>query len=68
MNSVQPEHVLLTMFWHGRSAGGLGAKHVWAWSRSVRRLRNRGVEVTDPFDSGDEPVLRAGKRAFAAVL
>jgi glyoxylase-like metal-dependent hydrolase (beta-lactamase superfamily II) len=58
----KPEHVLLTVFWHGRSAGGLRAKHVWAWSRSVRRLRNRGVEVTDPFEPGDE--LPGGVRAF----
>ena len=50
----RPEHVLLTVFWHGRSAGELEAKHVWAWSRSARRLRNRGIEVTDAFAGGDE--------------
>ena len=50
----KPEHVLLTVFWHGRSAGELEAKHVWAWSRSARRLRNRGIEVTDAFTGGDE--------------
>jgi glyoxylase-like metal-dependent hydrolase (beta-lactamase superfamily II) len=61
----KPEHVLLTVFWHGRSAGGLRAKHVWAWSRSVRRLRNRGVEVTDPFEPGDE--LPGGVRCFATA-
>ena len=58
----KPDHVLLTVFWHGRSAGGVGAKHVWAWSRSVRRLRNRGVEVTDPFTGGDP--LPGGVRAI----
>jgi glyoxylase-like metal-dependent hydrolase (beta-lactamase superfamily II) len=58
----RPDHVLLTVFWHGRTAGDLGAKHVWAWSRSVRRLSNRGVEVTDPFDGGDE--LPGGVRPF----
>jgi glyoxylase-like metal-dependent hydrolase (beta-lactamase superfamily II) len=50
----RPEHVLLTVFWHGRSAGELETKHVWAWSRSTRRLRNRGVAVTDEFAGGDE--------------
>jgi glyoxylase-like metal-dependent hydrolase (beta-lactamase superfamily II) len=49
----RPEHVLLTVFWHARGAGDLGAKHVWASSRSVRRLRNRDVAVTDAFDGGD---------------
>jgi glyoxylase-like metal-dependent hydrolase (beta-lactamase superfamily II) len=50
----KPEHVLLTVFWHRRAAGEVGAKHVWAPSRSVRRLRNRGVRVTDAFEGGDE--------------
>jgi hypothetical protein len=46
----KPDHVLLTIFWHGRSTPQLGAKRVWAPARAVRRLRNRGVEVTDAFD------------------
>jgi glyoxylase-like metal-dependent hydrolase (beta-lactamase superfamily II) len=58
----RPEHVLLTVFWHGRSTGDLPAKHVWAPSRSVRRLRNRGVEATDPFGAKDE--LPGGIRAI----
>ena len=45
-----PAHVLLTVFWHARSAGELGASHVWAPARGVRRLKNRGVVVTDPFE------------------
>jgi hypothetical protein len=58
----RPEHVVVTTFFHGRSAGDLGAKHVWAPARSVRRLRNRGVVVTDPFEHGDE--LPGRIRAF----
>jgi glyoxylase-like metal-dependent hydrolase (beta-lactamase superfamily II) len=57
----RPEHVLLTVFWHGRSTDALGARHVWAPSRSATPLRNRGVAVTDPFRAGDE--LPAGIRA-----
>jgi hypothetical protein len=50
----QPEHVLLTVFWHGRTASKLHAEHVWASTRSAQPLRNRGIEVTDPFRAGDE--------------
>ncbi len=50
----KPAHVLLTVFWHGRSTGEVGPEHVWASSRSVRRLRNRGVAVTDPVGDGTE--------------
>jgi glyoxylase-like metal-dependent hydrolase (beta-lactamase superfamily II) len=58
----RPDHVLLTVFWHARAAGDLGARHVWASSRSVRRLRNREVTVTDPFEPDD--VLPGGVQAF----
>lgn len=44
-----PEHVLLTIHWHARSAR---APHVWAHRRTTRLLANRGVELTDPIDSG----------------
>ena len=37
------------MFFHAREARG----RVWAPSRIVRRLANRGVTVTDPFEPGD---------------
>ena len=50
----KPDHVLLTVFWHGRSTAELKAKHVWAHSRSAQPLRNRGVDVTDAFRPGDE--------------
>jgi hypothetical protein len=58
----RPEHVLVTVFWHGRSAGDVGAAHVWASSRSARPLGNRGIEVTDVFRAGDE--LPPGIHAF----
>jgi glyoxylase-like metal-dependent hydrolase (beta-lactamase superfamily II) len=59
----KPDHVLLTVFWHGRSAGELGAEHVWAPARAVRRLHNRGVDVTGAFDADPED-LPGGIRAF----
>ena len=58
----RPDHVLITVFWHGRSTGLLGARRVWASSRSARPLRNRGVDVTDAFRAGDD--LPAGIEAF----
>ena len=58
----RPEHVLLTVFWHYRSTPELRAKHVWASSRTVQALHNRGVEVTDRVSKGDE--LPGGIRAF----
>jgi glyoxylase-like metal-dependent hydrolase (beta-lactamase superfamily II) len=57
----KPDHVLVTVFFHARSAGTLGAR-VWAPVSLVRRLKNRGVEVTDPFEVGD--TLPGGIRAF----
>jgi glyoxylase-like metal-dependent hydrolase (beta-lactamase superfamily II) len=44
-----PDHTFVTVFFHARDAGG----RVWAPKRLVRRLRNRGVTVTDPFEPGD---------------
>ena len=58
---ARPDHVLLTVFWHGRSVGGLTAEHVWASKRGVRRLRNRGVDVTDTIE---DAALPGGIRAF----
>jgi glyoxylase-like metal-dependent hydrolase (beta-lactamase superfamily II) len=45
-----PDHTFVTVFFHARSAHG----RVWAPTALVRRLKNRGVEVTDPFEPGDE--------------
>ena len=56
------DHVLITVYWHGRSTGTLGAKRVWASARSERPLKSRGIEVTDPFRAGS--ALPGGIRAF----
>jgi len=60
----QPQHVLVTIHWHARSAGGLGAEHVWAPGRGVRKLKNRGVVVTDPFEAKPPPELPGGIQAI----
>jgi glyoxylase-like metal-dependent hydrolase (beta-lactamase superfamily II) len=57
----QPEegdHTFITTFFHARTARG----RVWAPQKLVRRLASRGVEVTDPFELGDE--LPGGVQAF----
>jgi glyoxylase-like metal-dependent hydrolase (beta-lactamase superfamily II) len=59
---ARADHVLLTVFWHGRSAGEIEAPHVWASKRAVRRLKNRGVKVTDAVENG--AALPGGVRAF----
>ena len=41
-----PKHVLVTVYWHDRAVRGLKAR-VWAPSRSIRPLRNRGIEAAD---------------------
>jgi len=56
------DHVLVTVYWHGRSTGELDAKRVWASARSNRPLGTRGIEVTDAFRAGDE--LPGGIRSF----
>ena len=58
----RPDHVLLTVYWHGRSTKDLKAKRVWAQSRCAQPLRNRGVAVTDAFAPGDE--LPGGVQAY----
>jgi hypothetical protein len=55
------DHVLLTVFWHGRATPDIEAKHVWAHPRAVRRLKNRGTTVTDQLGDGDLP---GGIQAF----
>jgi len=52
------DHTFITTFFHARDARG----RVWAPKSLVRRLENRGVEVTDPFELGD--TLPAGIQAF----
>ena len=41
---ARPKHVLITVYWHARSADRLKAR-IWAPPRSQRPLRNRGVEA-----------------------
>jgi hypothetical protein len=57
-----PQHVLITVYWHGRTAAGIGAQHVWASTRSARPLQSRGIAVSDTFRAGDE--LPGGIAAF----
>jgi glyoxylase-like metal-dependent hydrolase (beta-lactamase superfamily II) len=57
-----PDHVLVTVYWHGRDSGEVGAKRIWAPARSIRPLRNREIPVTDPFRAGD--ALPGGIEAF----
>jgi len=56
------EHVLITVYWHGRSTRAVDAQRVWASTRSAQPLRNRRIDVTDVFRGGDE--LPGGIRAF----
>ena len=58
----KPDHVLVTVYWHGRGTSEVGAKHVWASTRSTQPLKNRGIGVTDSFRAGDE--LPGGIQAF----
>jgi glyoxylase-like metal-dependent hydrolase (beta-lactamase superfamily II) len=54
-SAATADHVLLTVFWHGRSTADLAGARVWASKRAVRRLRNRGVVVTEPVEGADLP-------------
>ncbi|MDX6620473.1 MAG: hypothetical protein QOK36_2859 [Gaiellales bacterium] len=56
-----PDHVLLTVYWHARSATA-GESRIWAPRRSLRPLRTRNIAVTDPFGAGD--ALPGGIQAF----
>jgi len=47
---AKPDHVLLTVFWHLRSASAIAAPHLWATKSSTRSAANRGVTVTDQVD------------------
>jgi glyoxylase-like metal-dependent hydrolase (beta-lactamase superfamily II) len=56
------DHVLITVYWHGRSTKDVDTKNVWAPTRSAQPLRNRGIDVSDVFRDGDE--LPGGIRPF----
>lgn len=57
-----PDHVLVTVYWHGRAAAQAGAPRVWASTRSAGPLSNREIRVTDAFREGDD--LPGGIQAF----
>ena len=49
-------HVLLTVFWHVRSAADVAQRYdarVWAATGTRPAVERRGVTVTDPFRPGD---------------
>jgi glyoxylase-like metal-dependent hydrolase (beta-lactamase superfamily II) len=56
------DHVLVTVFWHGRTTPEVEAARIWSPVRSAKPLRNRGIDVTDEFNAGDE--LPGGIQAF----
>jgi hypothetical protein len=66
---ARPKHVLITVYWHARSADGLKGRF-WAPSRSQRPLRNRGVEAADaaagPLPGGivSFPTARAAEAVY----
>ena len=61
-------HVLVTIFWHTRSAAGMVdryAARVWATSRGKAAVARRARSVTDPFRPGDP--LPGGVEALATA-
>ena len=54
----RPDHVLVTVYWHARTAADLGAR-TWAPSGSLRPLANRGVQAENAASG-----LPGGIRAF----
>ena len=49
-------HVLVTVFWHTRSAREMVERYsarVWAFARGSRAIERRAGVVTDPFAEGD---------------
>jgi glyoxylase-like metal-dependent hydrolase (beta-lactamase superfamily II) len=62
-----PVHVLVTIFFHARSAGAVAERYggrLWVEKRARRRIANRGGEATDTFEVDDQ--LPGGMRAFDA--
>jgi glyoxylase-like metal-dependent hydrolase (beta-lactamase superfamily II) len=63
-----PVHVLVTVFWHARSAGEVVRRYagrLWAPSRARAAIERRTHAVTDVFRPGDP--LPGGVRAFATA-
>ena len=59
---ASPAHVLVTVYWHDRSAAAVAAPRVWAGARSARPLANRGIGVTDT--AAPDATLPGGIRAL----
>jgi glyoxylase-like metal-dependent hydrolase (beta-lactamase superfamily II) len=59
-----PDHVLMTIYWHDRSAKDVGATRIWSSRRAAKPLTNRGVGVTDHVEDGGLP---GGIEAFATA-
>jgi glyoxylase-like metal-dependent hydrolase (beta-lactamase superfamily II) len=63
-----PVNVLITIYWHTRSARELVKRYgarVWAPSRARAAVARRAGKVTDPFHPGDE--LPGGVQAIATA-
>ncbi len=63
--AASPVHVLVTIFWHTRSAAALVERygaHVWAPTTARAAVARRARVVTDVFRPGDE--LPGGVQAF----
>ncbi len=66
--AARPVHVLVTVYWHTRSARELVERYgarVWAPSRARAAVSRRAGVVTDPFRPGDP--LPRGVEAFATA-
>ena len=50
-----PDHVLVTVFWHGRGTAATGARRVWSSGHAAGPLGNRGITVTDRVGEGELP-------------
>jgi glyoxylase-like metal-dependent hydrolase (beta-lactamase superfamily II) len=63
--AAAPVHLLLTVYWHVRSATALSERYtgrIWAPRAARPAIERRGVAVSDPFTPGAE--LPGGLRAY----
>jgi glyoxylase-like metal-dependent hydrolase (beta-lactamase superfamily II) len=66
--AAAPLHVLITIFWHARSAGEIVRRHggrLWAPSRARAAVERRTHAVTDIFRPGDP--LPGGAEAYSTA-
>ena len=62
----RPVHVLITVYWHTRSARALVERYgarLWAHVKAQATIGRRAGEITDLFEAGDP--LPGGIQAFA---